>query len=220
MTPEETDLRSLVYTEPRERAMYPYLLFEAKGGTAEQPLLLFLHGSGESGTELEKVKTNGPPKLFPRLGLDRFSVVAPQCPDESGWEPARLAAFLAHVVEQTRADASRIYVTGLSMGGTGALDLAAEIPDRLAAAAILCGEGDPSKAWQLGRLPLWLFHSAADRSVAVEHGDRLFDALRATNAPVTYTRYRDLDHGGTWERGYGSPLLYDWLLQHVRQRDA
>jgi predicted peptidase len=196
--------------------MYPYLIFEARGGTAGQPLLLFLHGSGESGTELEKVKTNGPPKLFPRFGLDRFSVVAPQCPDDSGWEPARLATFLAEVIEQTRADASRIYVTGLSMGGTGALDLAAEIPDCFAAATILCGEGDPSKARQLGRLPLWLFHSAADGAVAVEHGDQLFDALRAQNAPVTYTRYRDADHGDTWERAYGSPLMYDWLLQHSR----
>jgi predicted peptidase len=100
--------------------MYAYLLFEARGGSAGQPLLLFLHGSGECGTELEKVKTNGPPKLFPRFGLDRFSVVAPQCPDESGWEPARLATFLGEVIEETRADAGRIYVTGLSMGGTGA----------------------------------------------------------------------------------------------------
>ena len=196
--------------------MYPYLIFEARGGTAGQPLLLFLHGSGESGTELEKVKTNGPPKLFPRFGLDRFSVVAPQCPDESGWEPARLASFLAEVIEQSRADARRIYVTGLSMGGTGALDLAAEIPDRFAAATILCGEGDPSKAQQLGRLPLWLFHSASDGAVPVESGDRLFDALRAQSAPVTYTRYRDADHGQTWERAYGSPLMYDWLLQHAR----
>jgi len=196
--------------------MYPYLIFEARGGAAAQPLLLFLHGSGESGMELENVKRNGPPKLFPRFGLDRFSVVAPQCPDESGWDPERLATFLAEVVERTRADASRIYVTGLSMGGTGALDLAAEIPDSLAAATILCGEGDPSKAPQLGRLPLWLFHSAADGAVVVEYGDRLFDALRAQNAPVTYTRYRDADHGQTWERAYGSPLMYDWLLQHTR----
>jgi predicted peptidase len=197
--------------------MYPYLIFEARGGTAGQPLLLFLHGSGESGTELERVKVHGPPKLFPRFGLDRFSVVAPQCPDETvGWDPARLATFVAEVVEQIRADASRVYVTGLSMGGTGALDLAAEIPDRIAAATILCGEGDPAKATQLRGLPLWLFHSAADGAVTVDHGDRLFDALRALNAPVTYTRYRDADHGQTWERAYGSPLMYDWFLQHVR----
>lgn len=197
--------------------MYRHLIFEARGGTAGQPLLLFLHGSGESGTELEKVKINGPPKLFPRFGLDRFSVVAPQCPDEKiGWEPARLATFLAEVIEQTRADASRIYVTGLSMGGTGAFDLAAEIPERLAAATFLCGEGDPAKAQQLGQLPVWLFHSADDGAVPVRYGDRLFDALRAQNAPVTYTRYRDGDHGGTWARAYGSPLMYDWLLQHAR----
>jgi Predicted peptidase len=197
--------------------MYPYLIFEASGGTAGQPLLLFLHGSGESGTELERVRVHGPPKLFPRFGLDRFSVVAPQCPDETvGWDPERLATFLAEVVEQTRADASRVYVTGLSMGGTGALDLAAEIPDRIAAATILCGEGDPAKATQLAGLPIWLYHSAADGAVTVEHGDRVFDALRALNAPVTYTRYRDADHGQTWERAYGSPLMYDWFLQHAR----
>jgi predicted peptidase len=197
--------------------MYPYLIFEASGGTAGRPLLLFLHGSGESGTELERVKVHGPPKLFPRFGLDRFSVVAPQCPDEKvGWDPARLATFLAGVIEQTAADARRIYVTGLSMGGTGALDLAAETPDLFAAATILCGEGHPSKAQRLGRLPLWLFHSAVDGAVEVHHGDGLFDALRAQNAPVTYTRYRDADHVATWERAYGSSLMYDWFLQHAR----
>jgi predicted peptidase len=196
--------------------MYRYLLFEAKGGTAGQPLLLFLHGSGESGSELEVVKRKGPPKLFPRFGLDRFSVVAPQCPDDSGWRADRLAAFLAEMIEATRADDRRIYVTGLSMGGTGALDLAAEIPDRIAAATILCGEGDPAKAANLVQLPVWLFHSAADGAVTVDHGDRLFDALRAQDAPVTYTRYRDADHGATWERAYESTITYDWLLQHTR----
>jgi len=197
--------------------MYPYLVFEAKGGAAGQPLLLFLHGSGESGTDLEIVKRNGPPKLFPRFGLDRFSVVAPQCPDERiGWEPARLAAFLAEVIEGTRADARRIYVTGLSMGGTGAFDLAAEIPDRFAAATFLCGEGDPAKARQLGRLPVWIFHGAADGAVPVEYGDRLFDALRAQNAAVTYTRFNDADHGETWIRAYESTVMYDWLLQYAR----
>jgi predicted peptidase len=196
--------------------MYRYLLFEAKGGTAGQPLLLFLHGSGESGSELEVVKRNGPPKLFPRFGLDRFSVVAPQCPDDSGWRADRLAAFLAEMIEATRADDRRIYVTGLSMGGTGALDLAAEIPDRIAAATILCGEGDPAKAANLVQLPVWLVHSAADGAVTVDHGDRLFDALRAQDAPVTYTRYRDADHGATWERAYESTITYDWLLQHTR----
>jgi predicted peptidase len=205
----------------RQRALatraYASLLFESRGGAADRPLLLFLHGSGECGTDLEKVKVNGPPKLFPRFGLDRFSVLAPQCPNENvGWEPRRLAALLAEAAAETRADPRRFYVTGLSMGGTGALDLAAEIPERLAAAAIVCGEGSPSRAEHLGRLPVWLFHSAADRSVPVQNGDGLFDALRAHDVPVTYTRYADADHGATWERAYGSRLLFDWLLRHAR----
>jgi predicted peptidase len=193
---------------------YPSLFFEAEGGAKGRPLLLFLHGIGESGTDLEKVKAYGPPKLFPQYGLDRFSLVAPQCPEGRFWDGGLLSSFVEKAIEKVNADVRRIYVTGFSMGGFGAWDLAAEIPERFAAVAIVSGGGNPSHAAIFLSLPVWLFHSAADEAVKVENSDGLFEALRSQNAPVTYTRYRDAAHVATCEQAYTSSILYDWLLQH------
>lgn len=195
---------------------YPSLFFEAKGGAKGRPLLLFLHGIGESGTDLEKVKAYGPPKLFPQYGLDRFSVLAPQCPEGMFWDGGLLSIFVEKAVEQVKADVRRIYVTGFSMGGFGAWDLAAEIPERFAAVAMVSGGGNAMYARKFSSLPVWLFHSAADEAVKVDNTDALFEALRALNAPVTYTRYRDAGHVATCEQAYTSSLLYDWFLQHAR----
>jgi len=195
---------------------YPSLLFEADGGAKGRPLLLFLHGSGERGTNLEKVKAHGPPKLFPQYGLGRYSVLAPQCPEGKIWESNLLSAFTKKAIEQVNPDGKRIYLTGISMGGFGAWELAAETPEQFAAVAIVGGCGDAKHAEKFHALPIWLFHSAADESVKVDNGDGLFEALQAQNAPVTYTRYRDASHVATWEQAYSSSLLFDWLLQHSR----
>jgi predicted peptidase len=195
---------------------YPALLLEAEGGARGRPLLLFLHGRGECGPDLKKVKTHGPPKLFPRFGLDRFSVLAPQCPEGKSWELKLLSAFARKAIEWVKPDRKRIYLTGISMGGFGAWELAAAAPRRFAAVAIVCGGGDAGLAKKFHALPIWLFHSAADERVDVGKGDRLFNALRAQDAPVAYTRYRNAGHIATWERAYGSSLVFDWLLQHSR----
>jgi len=194
---------------------YAALLFEAGGGSEERPLLLFLHGKGERGTDLKKVKKHGPPQLFPRHGLDRFSVLAPQCPDEK-WNAQLLEAFVDAAVEQIKPDLSRVYLTGISMGGFGAWELAATAPKRFAAVAVVCGGGDAKYAAKFFALPVWLFHSARDERVAIKYGDGLFKALQRQNAPVTYTRYPDVSHVTTWQRAYGSRILFDWFLQHTR----
>ena len=95
---------------------YPSLLLEADGGAKGRPLLLFLHGSGERGTNLEKVKVHGPPKLFPQYGLGRYSVLAPQCPEGKSWERTLLSAFAKRAIEKVNPDGKRIYLTGISMG--------------------------------------------------------------------------------------------------------
>jgi predicted peptidase len=195
---------------------YPALLLEADGGAKGRPLLIFLHGRGECGTDLNRVKRHGPPKLFPRHGLGRFSVLAPQCPEGRSWEQKLLTAFARKAIELVQPDRKRVYLTGISMGGFGAWALAAAAPRRFAAVAIACGGGEAGHARKFHALPIWLFHSAADERVAVVKGDRLFNALRTQNAPVTYTRYRDANHVATWERAYASSLLFDWLLQHSR----
>ena len=200
----------------------PHYRYDAQGvlpGRARKPLILFLHGSGECGDDLARVRVHGPPKLFPAHGLDRFIVVSPQCPEGEFWEEAKLEAFMRAAIEVLPADPQRVYVTGLSMGGVGTWNVGTRCPELFAALAPVCGAGGPGRAEKLvapERRGIWLFHSAADGAMAVEGSDLLFEALKAVDADVTYTRYGTLDHGQTWERAYGSTLLYDWFLQHPR----
>ena len=107
------------------------------------PLMLFLHGAGERGDDLELVKKHGPPKLI-EAGKDfPFIVVSPQCPQGRWWEPVELATLLDEIVEKQKVDKDRIYVTGLSMGGFGTWSLAAFQPGRFAAIVPICGGGEP-----------------------------------------------------------------------------
>src|SRR6185312_8308672 len=106
------------------------------------PLLLFLHGAGERGDDLELVKKHGPPKLAAEGKDFPFIVVSPQCPKDRWWEPIELVALLDDIGSKYKVDADRIYVTGLSMGGFGTWRLAFYAPDRFAAIAPICGGGE------------------------------------------------------------------------------
>ncbi|MFZ0254910.1 MAG: PHB depolymerase family esterase [Gammaproteobacteria bacterium] len=187
-------------------------------GTDRYPLLLFLHGSGERGNDLEVVRRHGPPKLvlgaFRPLYLDPFIIVSPQCPAGEEWSAEALIAVFDGACATWRVDPARVYLTGLSLGGLGAWRLAIAQPERFAAVAPICGRADPALAARLENVPIWIFHSAADQVVPAAESDRMFEALVRCNADVTYTRYRRLGHAETWEAAYGQPMLYEWLLQH------
>jgi predicted peptidase len=121
-----------------------YLLSLPKGYDKQDswPLVLFLHGAGERGDDLELVKKHGPPKLIGEGKDFPFIVVSPQCPKDVWWEPIELSALLDQVIKTHKVDQDRIYVTGLSMGGFGTWRLAAFTPDRFAAIAPICGGGE------------------------------------------------------------------------------
>jgi predicted peptidase len=120
-----------------------------KNPSQKWPLVLFLHGSGERGDELEKVKIHGPPKLV-AAGKDfPFVLVSPQCESGNRWNPQELAKLVEHLANTFRIDRQRLYVTGLSMGGAGTWSLVAEYPGMFAAAIPICGRGDLAAAtWQ------------------------------------------------------------------------
>lgn len=187
-------------------------------GAQRYPLLLFLHGSAERGEDLALVRRHGPPKLvrgaFRPLYLDPFIIVSPQCPAGEAWSEEALVAVLDQACTTWRVDVTRVYLTGISMGGYGAWRLALAHPQRFAALAPICGGGNPALARQLEQVPVWIFHSAADRVVSAEESDRMFGALVDCSANVTYTRYRSLSHVETWEAAYSQPMLYEWFLQH------
>lgn len=185
------------------------------------PLLLFLHGRGECGNNLELVRRHGPPKLAsgPKRPafLEPFIILSPQCPEGENWSPTALTALLDQAGEDLRIDRKRIYLTGLSMGGYGAWYLALEHPERFAALCPICGGGDPRLVERFQDLPIWMFHSANDGVVPVSESDRMFIALQRCQANVTYTRYRALDHVQTWEEAYQYSMLYDWFLRQTRR---
>jgi len=196
----------------------PHYLHDVLGlppASQRKPLLLFLHGLGECGQDLALVRSHGPPKLFPTLDLDRFIVLSPQCP-VAPWNEAHLEEFITAAIRMYPVDEQRVYLTGVSMGGVGAWNLATRCPAIFAAVAPVCGTGDPGRANALVNprvRPIWLFHSAADDVMPVAGSDALFHSLGQARADVTYTRYRSLDHAQTWERAYGSPMLYHWFLR-------
>ena len=177
------------------------------------PLLLFLHGAGERGSDLQSLIRCGPPKLIAEGRRFPMVVISPQCPANSGWQSDSLLRLLDHVAKRYAVDANRIYVTGYSMGGYGTWELAIAAPNRLAAIAPLCGGGDPARASRLAAVPVWAFHGAKDDVVPVSATQRTVDAMEAAGAKPKSTVYEAMGHN-IWDHTYRRLELYDWLLSH------
>jgi predicted esterase len=211
-------LEKLFEKEITVTAKYHYLLSLPAGYENDDrrwPLMLFLHGSGESGDSLAKVKANGPPKLI--AGNERAFpciVVSPQSPGR-GWNPDYLAALLDEICATYRVDPERIYLTGLSMGGCGSWMLAAAQPNRFAAIVPICGGGNPADADTLKGIPIWVFHGAEDKTVKLENSTKMVDALKAVGSDVKFTVYPGVGHD-SWTETYANPELYDWLFAQKR----
>jgi predicted peptidase len=194
-----------------------HLLYRPRGDDAPGeawPLIVFLHGAGECGDDLELVKRHGPPKLI-EAGRDLpFLVLAPQS-RRGGWDVAALERLLEATLAGERADPDRVYLTGISMGGFGTWAWAAAHPERFAAIAPICGGGRPEWAGRLKGLPIWNFHGAKDRIVPPDYSEVMVEALRRVGADIRYTLYPDADHD-SWTVTYENPELYAWFLRHRR----
>lgn len=205
-----------------------YLLFlprdYARRRAERWPLILFLHGAGERGTDLAKVKVHGPPKLVATRPDFPFIVVSPQCPEGEIWDSEALLALLDHVLARYRVDPGRVYLTGLSMGGYGTWALGLRAPERFAAIAPICGGGDVlpvhlgpgERNPALRTLAVWAFHGAKDTVVPLQESERMVEALRRAGCQeVKLTVYPDAGHDA-WTATYAKQELYDWFLQHRR----
>lgn len=210
------------------KAQLDYLLFLPEGyqksGTNQWPLMLFLHGAGERGTNVEKVAAHGPPKVVKTRKDFPFVLVSPQCPADRTWRDDELLALLDHIVAKHNIDMNRIYLTGLSMGGYGSWSLGTKYPERFAAIAPICGGGEqipvllapPAKKQSLQGLGVWAFHGAKDLLVPVEESQRMTNAvMRAGCKDVKLTIYPDLEHD-SWTRAYNEPEIWNWFLAHSR----
>ena len=182
-------------------------------GEEKLPLILFLHGAGERGHQLEKVNRQGLPSYLQGQEDFPFVVAYPQCPAHTYWDIPSLNRWLDEVMGRAKIDTSRIYLTGISMGGYGTWHWAAHNPEKFAAILPICGGGEISKAQRLVHMPIWTFHGAKDDIVPLSETVKMKEAVERAGGKVKLTIYPDLYHD-SWTRTYHNPEIYDWLLEH------
>ncbi len=223
----QTKRKLNIISNPELNVQYLLYLPQGHGEQPEKrwPLILFLHGAGERGKDLNLVKKHGPPKLLEQGAKMDFIVVSPQCPKGTVWNDEVLISLLNQVVKERRADPSRLYLTGLSMGGYGTWSLGLTYCDRFAAIAPVCGGGDFIKAFNAGdakgaalkSLGVWAFHGAKDPVVPLAESERMVATLKKFGHPgPKLTVYPEARHD-SWSETYTNQELYKWFLQHQRQ---
>lgn len=200
------------------------------------PVVLFLHGAGERGNDnLAQTRVG----LGPALGNQpsRSAVfVMPQCPLDRWWSEPEMQNLalqaLNEAVTEFKGDSSRLYLTGLSMGGYGTWVIVKNNPKKFAALAVICGgvkrpagvpvpasmrnqpePPDPygSVAEKVGSTPVWVFHGGADPVVPVRESKRMVEAIKAVKGDVKYTEYDGVGHN-SWDMAYGEADFFTWLL--------
>lgn len=185
-----------------------------------QPAILFLHGSGETGTDGWKQVAQGIGSAI-QWNVDKWNyiVMFPQKPPtRGGWmEHEKL---ILDIVEKTKKeykiDENRLYITGLSMGGFATWSLICKYPTMFAAAVPICGAGNPSDAAKIKDLPIWNFHGDKDPAVPIARSQEMIDALKAAGGNPKFTIYPGVGHN-SWDKAYREEKLYDWFLEHVRK---
>ncbi len=215
--------------QPAAPGGYPYQIFVPRGyaadATQKWPLVIFLHGSGERGTDIELVKKNGPPKIIAQHPGSPFFLVSPQLEDvpDNRWDAAKLDALLTNLRAKYRIDSSRIYLTGLSLGGYGTWDWALKRPDLFAAIVPVAANSENKAAdpCVLKDMPIWAFHGDQDDVVDPLQGFAIVKAVDACKGSVRprMTVYPQMTHG-SWEPAYDDPAMWRWLLEQRRATPA
>lgn len=210
------------FTDP-DGSKAKYVLYVPEDYKPDQPypVILFLHGAGETGSDgISQAKVGLAPAM--KKNLKQFPCIAifPQSQKQSwqasGSDAKRALSILAEVEKAYKVDPKRIYLTGLSMGGYGTWSLAAAMPDRWAAIVPVCGGGDPRSADKIKSIPCWCFHGDADNAVKVERSREMIEALKKAGGQPKYTEYPGVGHN-SWDKAYGTPELFEWLFKQEKK---
>jgi predicted peptidase len=217
----------------------PYRIMQPEGysadGTAQYPLVVFLHGAGERGTDNVKQLVHGTKEFAKPESRKKYPcfVIAPQCPEGKRWvevewtlpshqqlpedsESAKLTLELISALQKEfRIDPKRLYITGLSMGGFGTWDLVTRHPDMWAAAVPVCAGGDEATADKISKLPVWAFHGDKDTVVIPARSRNMIAAMKKTGGKPLYTEYPNVGHN-SWDAAYADPKMMEWLFSQKR----
>ena len=221
---DSMDAPAVVQQEIYNTGSLSYLLFMPVDTKAQEqgkfPLILSLHGIGERGNDLQRLKRDGLPKLLDGNNAFPFIVISPQCPLSTEWYYDRTDTLLIKLLDEVIArhpiDTKRIYVTGFSMGGIGAWDLAIRNPNRFAAVLPIAARAEGG--WNvcvLQAVPVWAFHGAKDDVVDLFKAESIVNALRNCGGNIQFTVYPEVGHDA-WTRTYNDSEVYDWLLRQRR----
>jgi len=220
ITAPTTGVRFLDLTIDDREYLYAEYLPRGYDATRPWPLIVFLNGAGECGTDGQRQLTQGlMPAILNKPDEWPFVVLFPQKPDQkSKWEdhaPFVLAA-IDRATREHAIDASRVYLTGLSQGGHGTWAIGSMFPERFAALAPVCGYGRPEViAPRLAGMPIWAFHGTIDKIVLPEQSENLVAAAKSAGAIATLTLYPGVDHN-SWDKAYRDENLGRWFLSHVK----
>jgi predicted esterase len=207
---------SVARTSIQQYLAYTPKGYDANDKTKKWPLVIFLHGSGERGTDINRVKTNGFPKLCMNNDTDyQFVMISPQLTPNIDWNTWHLQAFFQEVVSLYNIDPSRIILTGLSLGGGGTWLWANDNPQNFAAIVPVCGWGAPSQACKLKNVAVWAFHGDKDTTVPTSSSVAMIDALKACGANPTLTLYPGVGHD-SWSRTYSNPEVVNWIMKQKK----
>lgn len=195
-----------------------YVLQLPENQKVKFPLMVFLHGSGERGNDLEMVK-NHSPFTYRNLMKTDVAILAPQCPENTWWDSNEIYELIKSIASTYNVDKSRIYLTGLSMGGWGTWKLATEHPELFAAVAPVCGVTDIEiykNVEVLKNTPLHIFHGALDDIVAPNMSIEVYQKLKKVNPNCNLTIFPNDNHN-SWDSTYSDPKFYEWLFAQKKQ---
>lgn len=217
---------------------YRFLTPKDFDSTKKYPLVVFLHGAGERGEDNEAQLKYGVGIFLKESNREKYPcfVVAPQCPKEGYWASAKFTResypiqfdynysypitpaldaaveLVQDLISEKSIDASRVYITGLSMGGMGTFEAVGRFPSLFAAAVPVCGGGDVTAYnAEQAKVPFWIFHGDADAVVPVENSRKMYQRLLSQGAKVIYKEYPGVNHN-SWENAYVEVSLLPWLF--------
>lgn len=206
-------------TEISVKKQLGYLLYTPQNAKQQKkPLIIFLHGSGEKGNDLEKVKVHGPFKYLATHKLDAY-VLAPQCPEGEYWDSETLYRLIQKIQKDNNIDDKRIYLTGLSMGGWGAWNLAFAHPEMFAALVPIAGFVDRVpmiEGCKIQDIPIRIFHGLLDDVVDVSYSTVIYKKLKPCSKDIALTIFDDANHD-SWTRVYDNDDIYKWMLEQKKK---
>jgi len=195
-----------------------YALHKPANIKEKKPLIVFISGDGEKGTDIEKVKINGPLKYLKTHQLDAY-VLAPQCKEGEKWSIESIYELILKIQKENKIDPDRIYVTGLSSGGWAAWNLALSYPDMFAAIVPISGFVDLielESACKIANIPTRIYHGLLDDVVKVDYAITIYKELKKCNAKdVQLTIFDDAGHD-SWTRVYDNQEIYGWMLKQIK----